>query len=140
MNETKTNDTKMPSAQQLMKEHADATLIARLYLMFAKAQELEREIEELKKIRTPTIMVETRGGVPYIGAHGLVDVLAVDYDNLEQSLGLAEADESVASDVADMREWAALVGNKELAAQADKYEMTHKELKIVSSKRKEEGG
>ena len=43
------SDTKMPSAQQLMDEHADATYMARLYLMFAKAQELEREIEELKE-------------------------------------------------------------------------------------------
>lgn len=42
------SETKMPSAQQLMDDHKDATYIARLYLMFAKAQELEREIEELQ--------------------------------------------------------------------------------------------
>ena len=42
------NDTKMPSAQPLMDEHKDASYMARLYLMFAKAQELEREIEELR--------------------------------------------------------------------------------------------
>ena len=42
------SDTKMPSAQQLMDEHKDASYMARLYLMFAKAQELEREIGELQ--------------------------------------------------------------------------------------------
>ena len=45
---SETNDTKMPSARWLMDEHKDASYMARLYLMFAKAQELEREIEELR--------------------------------------------------------------------------------------------
>ena len=122
------NDTKMPSAQELMDSHQDATYLARLYLMFAKAQELEREIEELKT-KVPTVMVETSGGVAAVDVHGRVNVLAVDYDNLEAALGNGACDEAVASDVADMREWAALAHDKELAAQADEYEKRHKELK-----------
>ena len=131
MNETKTNETKMPSAQQLMDDHKDATLIARLYLMFAKAQELEREIIELKKDKIPTVMVETRDGVLHIGEHGLVNILTVDYDNLERVLGRAAYDDAVDSETTDMREWAALIGNKELAAQANEYEMNHMKLKMA---------